>query len=114
MVTIFLFSSRQNLSSGLGTWDLVLRKGAHMTEFGLLWFLWWWGFRYRHAGLAAAVAVLYAASDEIHQHFVPTRHGSPVDVLIDSVGVAIAMIIAFRWRERRARRGGVADAPSGV
>ncbi len=103
MVTIYLLSSRQNLGTGLGTWDYVLRKLAHMTEYGVLWFLWWWAFRYRYAALAAAITVLYAASDEIHQHFVPTRHGSPIDVLIDSTGIVIAMIIAFRWRDRRTR-----------
>ncbi len=109
MATIYLFSSRQNLGTGLGNWDLVLRKLAHMTEYGLLWFLWWWAFRYRYAAVAAAIAVLYSVSDEIHQHFVPTRHGSPVDVLIDTAGVAIAMIIAFRWRDRRTRAAGDAE-----
>ncbi len=111
MVTIFLLSSRQNLSTGLGTWDTILRKGAHMAEFGVLWFLWWWAFRYRYAGVAAAITILYAISDEVHQHFVPTRYGSPVDVLIDTAGVVIAMIVAFRWRDRRARRAAAAAAP---
>lgn len=104
MVTIFLLSSRQNLGTGLGGWDTALRKGAHMAEFGLLWFLWWWAFRYRYAGVAASITILYAVSDEVHQHFVPTRNGSPIDVLIDTTGVVLAMVIAFRWRDRRVRR----------
>src|SRR5205807_8599674 len=29
---IFALSSIPNLGTGLGTWDYVLRKGAHMTE----------------------------------------------------------------------------------
>jgi len=31
---IFAFSSIPSLNSGLGTWDYVLRKGAHTTEYG--------------------------------------------------------------------------------
>ncbi len=41
MAVIFYLSAQEDLSSGLGDWDLILRKGAHMTEFGLLALLWW-------------------------------------------------------------------------
>ena len=40
---------------------------------------------------AFAAGVLYAASDEFHQHFVAGRHGSPIDVGIDSVGVLLGL-----------------------
>ena len=33
---IFAFSSIPSLSSGLGVWDTVLRKGAHITEYAVL------------------------------------------------------------------------------
>jgi hypothetical protein len=33
---IFAFSSIPSLNSGLGSWDYVLRKGAHMTEYAIL------------------------------------------------------------------------------
>ena len=33
---IFTFSSISGLSTGLGTWDLMLRKAAHMTEYAIL------------------------------------------------------------------------------
>ena len=33
---IFAFSSIPSLSSGLGEWDTVLRKGAHITEYAIL------------------------------------------------------------------------------
>lgn len=100
MVAIFGFSHRQNLGTGLGIWDLLLRKLAHMTEYGVLWFLLWWAFRYRHLWVAAAITVLYAISDEIHQHFVATRHGSPLDVVVDTAGMAVAIGLALIWRER--------------
>ena len=41
MGVIFFFSAQPDLGTGLGTWDLILRKAAHMAEYGLLWFLWY-------------------------------------------------------------------------
>ena len=95
---IFAFSSIPSLSSGLGTWDTFLRKGAHVTEYAVLGAL-----LYRALGrepLALAVGIAYAATDEIHQYFVRGRHASPVDVAIDAVGVALGMLIWLRVRER--------------
>ena len=33
---IFTFSSIPSLGTGLGVWDTILRKGAHMTEYAIL------------------------------------------------------------------------------
>jgi VanZ family protein len=106
MAVIFFLSAQPDLNSGLGTWDTILRKLAHMAEFGLLWWLWWraLGRGPRATWVAAAIAVAYAATDEFHQHFVEGRVGSPVDVLIDSAGVALAIAIARVHERRRARR----------
>ena len=109
MAVIFWLSAQPDLSSGLGGWDLVLRKGAHMTEYGLLWVLWaralgWSG----TARVAAAVLTIgYAATDELHQTAVEGRHGTPFDVLIDAAGVAIAWAL---WAHRSARRRATAQA----
>jgi VanZ family protein len=95
---IFTFSSIPSLSSGLGTWDTILRKGAHVTEYAVLG-----GLLYRALGrepLALAAGIAYAATDELHQHFVRGRHASPVDVAIDAVGVAVGMLLWLRLRER--------------
>jgi VanZ family protein len=95
---IFAFSSIPSLSSGLGTWDTILRKVAHVTEYAVLGAL-----LYRALGrepLALAAGVAYAATDELHQHFVRGRHASPVDVAIDAVGVAVGMLLWLRLRER--------------
>jgi VanZ family protein len=95
---IFAFSSIPSLSSGLGTWDTILRKLAHVTEYAVLGAL-----LYRALGrepLALAAGVAYAATDELHQHFVRGRHASPVDVAIDAVGVAVGMLLWLRLRER--------------
>ena len=95
---IFTLSSIPSLSTGLGTWDTILRKGAHLTEYAVLG-----GLLYRALGrepLALAVGIAYAATDELHQYFVRGRHASPVDVAIDAVGVAAGMLIWLRLRER--------------
>jgi VanZ family protein len=107
MGLIFFLSAQPDLSSGLGTWDLILRKLAHMAEYGLLWFLWWRALGYRNAAIPAAIAIGYSITDELHQATVEGRHGTPVDVLIDSAGVALAYL-AIRFRARR-RSGSVAS-----
>jgi VanZ family protein len=101
MGVIFALSAQPDLSSGLGTIDLVLRKAAHMTEYGLLVFLLWRPLRTIAADRAALVAaigvgVLYAASDEWHQTFIEGRHGTPVDVGIDSIGMTVAALLIVR------------------
>jgi VanZ like family len=90
---IFAFSSVPDLGTGLGTWDLVLRKIAHAGEFAVLGALLQRALRDERAALAVGVA--YAISDEVHQIFVPGRVGSPLDVAIDSVGVAVGVLL---WR----------------
>ena len=98
MAIIFALSAQPNLSTDLGVLDYLLRKLAHMTEYGLLLFLLWRPLREigsdRSALVAAfAIGVLYAASDEWHQSFVDGRHGTPVDVGIDAVGMAVAAVL---------------------
>ena len=92
MAVIFAFSSVPSLSSGL-SFDYVLRKGAHMTEYAILFAL-----LMRALGREApafALGVAYAISDEVHQHFVRGRHASPIDVAIDAVGLALGLVA---WR----------------
>jgi len=93
---IFALSSIPSLGTGLGNWDLVLRKLAHLTEYAVL------GALLQRAlarpRLAILAGGLYAASDEIHQHFVRGRHGAWYDVVIDTVGVTIGVVA---WRRSR-------------
>jgi VanZ family protein len=93
---IFALSSIPSLGTGLGLWDLALRKLAHLTEFAILGLLLARALRDLPA-FAAGVA--YAVTDEVHQHFVEGRLGAPVDVAIDAAGVLIG-IVAYRRASR--------------
>jgi VanZ family protein len=90
---IFAFSSIPSLSSGLGTWDLVLRKLAHTLEYAVLGFLLMRALLREAPALALGVA--YAVSDEVHQAFVRGRHASPLDVAIDTAGLVAGVLV---WR----------------
>lgn len=76
-----------------------VRKAAHMTEFGILSvliFIWigqWEMSLLRHGLTASGAAAVYAASDEIHQLFVPGRAGRFSDVCIDSAGAVLGVVV---------------------
>jgi VanZ family protein len=81
----------------------AVRKAAHLTEYGILGFLVFrairagrrdWDFRWSLAAIAIAMAV--ACLDEWHQAFVPSRTASPYDVLIDTIGAALAQVLFFK------------------
>lgn len=96
---IFTFSSIPGLGTGLGSVDTILRKGAHIAEYAILGLL-----LLRAIGRelpALAIGIAYAITDEVHQHFVSGRHGSPVDVLIDTVGLAIGIFVVPRLFQTR-------------
>ena len=101
MVVIFALSAQPDLNSGLGVLDLIGRKLVHMTEYGLLCFLLWRATREVVAGRAAIAAAFclslaYSGTDEFHQTFVRGRHGTPVDMLIDALGMAVAAVLIAR------------------
>jgi len=97
---IFTLSSIPHLGTGLGTWDTVLRKGAHVTEYAIFGLL-----LLRAVGRelpAFLIGVAYAITDEVHQHFVQGRHASPIDVAIDSAGILLGIVLLARVESRRA------------
>lgn len=79
--------------------DHPVRKTAHATEYAILGML-LFGAAYqtreqrrRTAVLSWGIGTFYAATDEIHQIFVPGRSGQITDVMIDSSGVAVGVLI---------------------
>ena len=78
---------------------------GHMIEFGVLAFFMWqavaFSFKVKERKVflwSAILAILYAISDEIHQYFVPLRHGSIMDVLFDTAGIIIVLLIIWKSR----------------
>lgn len=100
-----------------GTVDRVVfiaRKCAHLTEYSVFALLLWRAIRrpqknhprpwnWREARLTLLLVMLYAASDEFHQVFVPTRTPALHDVMIDTLGGAaglFALWLLGRWQKR--------------
>ena len=88
----------------------VFRKCCHLTEYAILAWLLWRAIRrpakndprpwlWPEAGRALALVFLYSASDELHQVFVPSRTGQVADVLVDSTGGAIGLLLL--WLRRK-------------
>lgn len=77
-----------------------IRKCGHMTEYailGVLLLLAFSAYTYSSWRWEAAFigGVMYAASDEIHQLFIPGRSGQITDVLIDSAGLLIGIMFIY-------------------
>ena len=103
MALIFFFSAQPDLSTGFGLADFIARKFVHAGEYALLCALWWRALRTVMPGTralvaAVAIAIAYAGTDELHQSTVAGRHGTPVDVLIDSLGAMLAATLIHRQR----------------
>ena len=84
----------------------AFRKCCHMTEFAVLAVLMWRAirqpqrndrrnWRWDEAGLALSLVFLYAASDELHQVFIPSRTGQISDVVVDVLGGAIGLTLLW-------------------
>ena len=106
MAVIFVFSSiPSNEMIHFGVLDLLVRKSGHILGYGLLALADWYGLRFekRHWWLALLLAILYAATDEFHQSFVPGRTATWVDVVVfDFSGAAFALGLFHRLGIRSA------------
>lgn len=91
----------------------LVRKCAHLTEYAVLGLFLWRALRkpvrhdsrpwnWREAFIVLGWVALYAASDEFHQLFVPSRQASVWDVLIDTSGASLGLLAVWalgRWRK---------------
>lgn len=109
LIVVVLKSMYYDLQAILGESAFFwIRKFAHMTEYGILFLLLGLGISgftgWKKAILPAAViAILYAASDEFHQTWIPGRVGTAWDVLVDSLGVGIGVLFVF-WVMKLGRK----------
>ncbi|MGB3073473.1 MAG: VanZ family protein [Candidatus Moraniibacteriota bacterium] len=82
-------------------WYIVERKSAHVVEYAILTLLAYRFFRSvysrealaRIAALAAVFALASGALDELHQAFVFGRGARLTDVMIDGIGIALALTV---------------------
>jgi VanZ family protein len=91
-----------------------LRKTGHVLGYGMLSLLLLRGWRatfhqvqawvWPTALLAWVGTAVVATLDEWHQSFIPSRTGSPRDVLLDSVAGLFFLLLAHIW-QRRFRSG---------
>ena len=83
--------------------QLVVRKCAHVTEYAILSALLLRALRQHLLAarwVAFVLAALYAVLDEFHQSFVPSRTGSPWDVVTDCIGAILGLVIYVRTTRR--------------
>ena len=86
--------------SFMSAFETIIRKLAHMAEYGVLFGLVLLAVKkVSYASkrayfyiLSLVICFLYACTDEFHQLFVPGRDGNVVDVLIDMSGALTCMI----------------------
>ena len=91
--------------------DWNIRKLGHVSEYTLLSALVWrlvrWrdgSFRYRDLFLTLFITIGYAASDEWHQSFIPSRGAAAEDVVFDAFGAVIGSCLSMaRMLVRRTR-----------
>lgn len=96
----------------IAQYNKLLRKSAHFFQYFVLGGLLALAVN-RHIDkkifvflISLSIGILYAASDELHQVFIPGRSGMISDVLIDSAGVLagsglLVLVIMFFRRVKR-------------
>ena len=105
LMGLIFWSSAQSGGGDIPEWAHVL---AHFLEYAALAALWIWALGpvigTRAWPVAAAIALAFAISDEIHQSFVPGRVSDPVDVIVDSAGIWAALFFAAYARGNASTR----------
>jgi VanZ family protein len=105
MGVIFFLSAQSklpDLTPGLPGLEEI---GGHLTAYSVLAALLWWalqgtGVRYP-ATWALVLAVLYGATDEFHQSFVPGRDMSVSDLMVDLIGASAMLLLVSLLHARR-------------
>jgi VanZ family protein len=88
----------------------IIRKMAHLTEYFIFSIFLVRGLRGKNLGWtlrwaiwAIVIAAGYAALDEFHQSFVPSRTASPWDAMLDTVGASVAQVVWWLWNLQKAK-----------
>ena len=84
--------------------NFVIRKFAHVTVFGLLAIFLYFVFTKNRYLWAWICTTVYAATDEFHQSLVVGRTASIYDVMLDSFGAAVALLMLGLLKRRVFKR----------
>ncbi|MDP4181559.1 MAG: VanZ family protein [Bacillota bacterium] len=99
-----------NDNSSFDTLNLIFRKLLHFSEYFFLAVLLYGMLKLFSVSssvrffLTFSIAVLYSASDEIHQIFVPKRTARITDVFIDSTGILLGAVLMYYFEKRKSAR----------
>lgn len=92
MTVIFFLSARESVQvADEPLINFLFFKTLHVIEYAILFVLYYRALKNKTAALL--LTLLYAATDEIHQLFVPTREGRLRDVIIDAIGAGMSWIL---------------------
>lgn len=102
---IFYMSSRSSIKTVDVYWqDFLIKKIAHFTEYFIFSVLVYRALsnttnlsKKKSLVLSFIITVIYAASDELHQSFIPGRESRIRDVVIDSIGSASALLCLDKY-----------------
>lgn len=105
MGLIFVGSSQSDLPTHPNdSIDTVAKKSIHGVEYGILATLLWRALAQGKGSTrdsltlkVLGISLLYALSDELHQHFIPGRCSSLKDVLLDGISIVAALAFLRRW-----------------
>ncbi|MCT8137686.1 VanZ family protein [Anaerobacillus sp. CMMVII] len=89
--------------------EFFIRKGAHFFVYLVLGFLVYRLFHYINIRrykfiFSLLIVVLYAISDEVHQYLTPNRTALVEDVILDSIGGLVGVLLAQFIFSRKVRR----------
>jgi VanZ family protein len=110
LVPFFRWLDPQISLATLNAIQVGVRKLGHLTEYAILAMLLWralrsgtrWQMKMSILLLVAAlVCAIFAASDEFHQSFVPSRTSSPRDVMIDICGAFLGLAVCWMFARRK-------------
>lgn len=127
MIVIFIFSSQNGSESSMNnsivlrilqwagidatktisteTVNFIIRKAAHLTEYfvlGMLLYKTFSTYFYKAVGIfSIAAGFLYACTDEFHQYFVPGRGPAFMDVMIDTAGVILGVMLLWALTHKK-------------
>lgn len=96
----------ENHDSDIRDLQFMIRKFAHFTIYFILGIFIILAFKSsnfnKYTVKSFIVGIIYAVSDEVHQHFIPGRDMKVLDICIDSIGILVGIcFIIFILKRKR-------------